>query len=368
MSDEPIYVTRPSLPPLEDFVSSLRQIWDNRILTNGGPFHEELERRLAEFLGVEYLTLFNNGTSALMIALKALSLEGAVITTPYTFVATSHSLVWNNLEPVFVDIDPDTWNMDPVRIEEAITPETTAILGVHCYGRPCNTAAIKDIADRHQLRVVYDAAHAFHVKDAGGSILRHGDLSVLSFHATKVFNTFEGGAIICRDAETKERLNSLKNFGIVDEETVKDIGLNGKMNEISAACGLLQLNQVEADISDRGRVDRLYRKLLSPIEGVKCLSDTNEITSNHAYFPIVVEEDYETDRDTLYLKLKESGIHARRYFYPLVSNMPMYQSMSSSDPANLLNATHAAAQVICLPIYPDLSETDISRIVGIIAF
>lgn len=367
MSEKPIFVTRPNLPPLDEFIAQLEKIWDSRILTNGGPFHQELEHKLCEFMGLEHIALFNNGTSALMIALKALGLEGEVITTPYTFVATPHALTWNSLKPIFVDVDPLTLNIDPGRIEEAITPATTAILGVHCYGRPCDTRAIKDIAERHNLRVIYDAAHAFRVNDVEGSILRHGDLSILSFHATKVFNTFEGGAIICHDAKTKRQLDSLKNFGIVDEETVGDVGLNGKMNELSAACGLLQLERLDEQIYERKRVDSQYRTLLKEVAGISCLSETNEVTGNYSYFPIIVGDEYGSDRDTLYQELKDNGIHARRYFYPLVSEFEMYRLFPSSNSENLPIATEAARRVICLPIYPELLEEDISRIARIVA-
>lgn len=366
MAEKPIYVTRPSLPPLDEFVTHLQTIWDRKILTNGGPFHKELEVELCEFLGVEHLALFNNGTSSLIFALKTLDLKGEVITTPYTFVATSHSLMWQNLQPVFVDIDPDSWNIDPARIEEAITPKTSAILGVHCYGRPCDVGGIQEIADRHGLKVIYDAAHAFHVRDSGGSILRHGDLSTLSFHATKVFNTFEGGAVVCPDAETRAELDLLGNFGIVDQETVNVVGLNGKMNEMSAACGLLQLKTIETALDKRKRVDELYRVYFSEVPGIRCMSSSDELQRNYAYFPIVVEDEYPMDRDGLFGKLVDSGIHGRKYFYPLLSHMPMYKSLPSSVSANLPVAEQLAARVICLPIFPDLTDGEVERIAEVI--
>ena len=286
--DNPIYVTQPYLPPLEEFIPYLEEIWANKILTNGGPFHQQLEQALCEYLGVEHISLFTNGTLALVTALQALRITGEVITTPYSFVATSHSLLWNGIKPVFVDIDPNTLNLDPAKIESAITPQTTAIMPVHCYGHQCNVEAIQKIADNYNLKIIYDAAHAFGVQDAGGSILRHGDLSILSFHATKVFNTFEGGAIICPDAKTKLRIDQLKNFGFVDETTVVAPGINGKMSELNAAIGLLQLKHVEDSLTKRKEIDTIYRKLLQNIKGIDCLQDAGEREANYAYFPILV--------------------------------------------------------------------------------
>ncbi len=322
-----IYVTQPFLPPLEEFIPYLEQIWASKILTNGGPFHQQLETALCEHLGVGHISLFTNGTVALVTALQALRVTGEVITTPYSFVATSHSLLWNGIKPVFVDIDANTLNLDPSKIEAAITPQTTAIMPVHCYGHPCDVDAIEKIADNYNLKVIYDAAHAFGVQDTGGSILRHGDLSVLSFHATKVFNTFEGGAIISPDAKTKQRIDHLKNFGFVDEVTVVAPGINGKMSEINAALGMLQLQHIGTALAKRQRIDASYREALRNIKGIRCLHDAGEKVANYAYFPILVDSDYPLSRDALYQKLKDSGIHARRYFYPLISQFPMYRQL-----------------------------------------
>jgi dTDP-4-amino-4,6-dideoxygalactose transaminase len=360
---KPIYVTQPHLPPLEEFMPYLQQIWDNKILTNGGPFHRQLEQALCDYLGVEHLALFTNGTIALVTALQALRITGEVITTPYSFVATAHSLLWNGVKPVFADIDPVTLNLDPARIEAAITPQTTAIMPVHCYGRPCDVDAIQKIADNYNLRVIYDAAHAFGVRDAGGSVLRHGDLSVLSFHATKVFNTFEGGAIVCPDARTKQRIDHLKNFGFVDEVTVVAAGINGKMSEINSAFGMLQLKSVDAAIARRAQIDCAYRTLLAGIDGIRCLDNTG-YTANHSYFPILVSQPYPLGRDALYDRLKARGIHARRYFYPLISDFPMYRGLPSARKDHLPVAATMAQQVLCLPIYPGLATEDVARIAG----
>jgi len=362
----PIYVTQPDMPPLADFVPLLQEIWNNKILTNGGPLHQRLEQALAEHLGVPHLSLFTNGTIALLTALQALGITGEVITTPYSFVATAHSLLWNGLKPVFVDIDPDSLNLDPTRIAAAITPQTTAIMPVHCYGRPCATAQIKQIADTHGLKVIYDAAHAFGVRDAGGSILRHGDLSVLSFHATKVFNTFEGGAIVSPDAQTKRRIDQLKNFGFVDEVTVVQPGINGKMNEMQAAFGLLQIPRIQGLIEQRQLIDAHYRQAMAGVRGIRCHTLPADATANYSYFPILVEPEYGCSRDALYQKLKDQGIHARRYFYPLTSDFPMYQGLPSSSRDNLPQAQRAARQVICLPIYPQLEMRCVDAVVDII--
>jgi len=364
--DDPIYVTLPHLPPLDEFMPYLEQIWDNRILTNGGPFHQQLERALCDYLGVEHLALFSNGTLALVTALQALRITGEVITTPYSFVATAHSLLWNGIKPVFVDVDPRTLNLDPARIEAAITPQTTAIMPVHCYGHPCDVEAIQKIADNYNLRVIYDAAHAFGVRDAGGSVLRHGDLAVLSFHATKVFNTFEGGAIVCPDARTKQRIDHLKNFGFVDEVTVVAPGINGKMSEINAAFGMLQLRHVDGAIARRRDIDALYRERLAGVTGIRCLDDAGESVANYSYFPILVGSEYPLERDALYRKLKDAGIHARRYFYPLITEFPMYRGLPSAQRDNLPVAMAAARAVLCLPIYADLSDTDVERIVRLV--
>ncbi|MBT8571647.1 DegT/DnrJ/EryC1/StrS family aminotransferase [Polynucleobacter paneuropaeus] len=358
MSDKPIYVTQPFLPPLEEFTGYLEQIWKNKTLTNGGPFHQELEKALCAYLGVDHISLFNNGTIALITALQALKIKGEVITTPYSFVATAHSLLWNGIEPVFVDIDPKTLNLDPSKIEAAITPQTTAIMPVHCYGHPCDVEAIQEIADRHNLKVIYDAAHAFGVQCHCGSILKHGDLSVLSFHATKVFNTFEGGAIVCPDAKTKHHIDQLKNFGFVDEVTVDVAGINGKMSEINAAFGLVQLNHIGLALEGRKRVDEFYRSLLKGVKGIRCLEGAGEKVANYSYFPILVEENFPLSRDELYERLKEKKIFSRRYFYPLISEFPMYRHLESSAHINIPNAIAASKKVLCLPIYPDLKEDE----------
>lgn len=360
-----IYVTQPDMPPLQDFVASLEQIWESKHLTNGGPFHQQLEQALCEHLGVEHISLFANGTLALMTALQALGIDGEVITTPYSFAATTHALTWNRLQPVFADIDPATFNLDPDRIEAAITPRTRAIMPVHCYGTPCDVERIEAIARKHGLKVIYDAAHAFGVRQNGRSILRHGDLSVLSFHATKVFSTFEGGAIVCRDAATKRHIDHLKNFGIADEVTVVAAGINGKMNEVSAAFGLLQLQRVGSTIEKRGQVAAQYRRLLDGVAGLTCMGEPR-YEANFGYFPILVDDGYPLGRDGLYQKLRDAGIHARRYFHPLISEFPMYSALPSAAAANLPHAGAAARRVLCLPIYPALTEQDVERIAGLI--
>lgn len=366
MSNKPVYVTQPYLPPLEEFVPYMEQIWNNKVLTNGGPMHQELEDALCEYLGVKHIALFNNGTIALLTALQALRITGEVITTPYSFVATAHSLLWNGLKPVFVDIDPNTLNIDPSKIEAAITPQTTAIMPVHCYGNPCDVKAIQAIADNYNLRVVYDAAHAFGVQDTGGSILRYGDLSVLSFHATKVFNTFEGGAIICPDAKTKLRIDRLKNFGFVDETTVVAPGINGKMSEINAAFGLLQLKHIDQAMARRKEIDAFYRQQFKEVKGITSVEPAGQEVANYSYFPILIEPEYPLSRDELYQKLKDENIFARRYFYPLISEFPMYRGMTSAKRDNLPVANATANKVICLPIYPALTNEDIERVTKIL--
>lgn len=366
MDDKPIYVTRPYLPPLEEFIPYLEELWESRVLTNGGRYHRELEVALAKFLGVPFVVLFNNGTNALLTAVQALYLSGEVITTPYSFVATSHALMWNRLEPVFVDIEPNTLNIDPSRIEAAITERTTAIMPVHCYGFPCDTDAIARIAEKHGLKVLYDAAHAFGVNDAGGSILRHGDLSVLSFHATKVFNTFEGGAIICHDAATKARIDQLKNFAIQGDAEVTAIGSNGKMSEFNAALGVLQLKYVGQAIEARRAVDTHYRIRLAEIDGVEPLQSATQVDANYSYFPVLIGPDFPMSRDDLYDRLKDKGVVARRYFFPLISEFEPYRDLASSGSNNLPVATRAAAQVLCLPLFPDLSAAQVDLICDII--
>ncbi|WCE03217.1 DegT/DnrJ/EryC1/StrS family aminotransferase [Pseudoxanthomonas sp. JBR18] len=365
-STDPVYVTQPYLPPLEEFLPYLQDIWERKVLTNNGPCHQELEWQLCQYLGVEHISLFANGTLALVTALQALRITGEVITTPYSFVATSHALLWNGIKPVFVDIEPETLNLDPAKIEAAITPQTTAILPVHCYGRRCAVDAIESIADNYGLKVIYDAAHAFGVKDDGGGIVRHGDLSVLSFHATKVFNTFEGGAIISPDARTKRRIDHLKNFGFVDETTVVAPGINGKMSEINAAFGLLQLQHIDKALARREQIDTLYRRLLQDVPGIT-LPPRRQYGSNFAYFPVLVGPGYPIERDDLYAVLREHQIYARRYFHPLISQFPMYRGLPGTQPENLPVATAAAREILCLPIYPALEDATIERIVSIVA-
>lgn len=362
MKPKPIPVTSPLLPPLEEFVPYLERIWESRILTNGGSMHQALEKALCAYLGVKHIALFANGTLALVTALQALRITGEVITTPYSFVATAHSLLWNGIKPVFVDVDPVTFNLDPARVEAAITPQTTAILPVHCYGTPCDVAAIERIADTYNLKVIYDAAHAFAVRDARASVLRHGDLSVLSFHATKVFNTFEGGAIICPDARTKQRIDHLKNFGFVNETTVVAPGINGKMNEVCAAFGLLQLKHIDRALERRAEIDARYRRNLAAIPGLQPLVRPAHVRSNHAYFPVMVGEDFPLQRDVLYQRMRDENILVRRYFYPLISEFPMYRGLASAAPDNLPVAHAAARRVLCLPIHPELSDGEVDRI------
>lgn len=364
MTRKSIFVTQPSLPPLEEFIPYLEQIWETKVLSNGGPFHRKLEAALCDYLDVPYISLFSNGTVALITALKALEIKGEVITTPYSFVATAHSILWNGLTPVFVDIDPVTLNLDPTKIEAAITPHTSAIMPVHVYGQPCDVDAIDAIAKRHHLKVIYDAAHAFGVRCHCGSVLNHGDLSVLSFHATKVFNTFEGGAIISPDAKTKERIDQLKNFGFIDEVTIAVAGINGKMSELNAAFGLLQISHIGAALERRKKIDLAYRVGLKNVKGITCLKGEEKATTNHSYFPVLINADYPIDRDALYRKLKDQSIYARRYFYPLISDFPMYRSIPSAHRDNLPVASSAAEQVLCLPIYPALSAEDQQRIIA----
>ena len=366
MSRKPITVTQPYLPPLEEFIPYLEQIWASKTLTNNGPFHRQLEQALCEHFGVEHLALFANGTIALITALQALRISGEVITTPYSFVATSHSLLWNTITPVFVDIDPERMSLDPARIEAEITPRTTAIMPVHCYGYPCDVERIERIADTYGLKVIYDAAHAFGVRYRGESLLRHGDLSILSFHATKVFNTFEGGAIVCPDAKTKQRIDFLKNFGFADEVTVMAPGINGKMNEFQAALGLLQLQRVDAAIARRREIDAAYREALNGLPGITLPSPPPDTEHNAAYFPILVEPDYRLTRDQLYQRFRDENILVRRYFYPLISDMPMYRGLPSAAPERLPLARSSAERILCLPIYPDLAVDDHQRVIDII--
>lgn len=361
-----LYVTQPFLPPLDELQPYLQSIWETKWLTNSGPFHEEFESRLASHLGLGHVALFVNGTLALVTAVQALKLSGEVITTPYSFVATAHALLWSGIKPVFVDIDEASLNIDPARIEAAITPDTSAILAVHTYGRPCDTAAIQRIADKHGLKVIYDAAHAFGVCDAGGSILRHGDLSILSFHATKVFHTFEGGAIVCGNAETKRHIDELKNFGFADEITVVSPGINGKMNEIQAAMGLVQLKHVQSAIEKRKALHARYCSMLRSVPGIVCPPSPERVVWNYAYFPILVRENYGASRDALYDYLKRHGVYGRRYFFPLISEFPMYRDLPSAARVGLPVAVRTAEDVLCLPIYPDLEQEDVERVVALI--
>lgn len=362
-NNKPIYVTQPSLPDLSEFMPYLEQIWENKILTNNGPFHQQLEKELANFLGVPYISLFVNGTLALVTALQVLRITGEVITTPYSFVATTHSLWWNNIKPVFVDIEPDFCNIDPEKMEAAITPKTTAILPVHVYGNPCKVERIQEIADIYGLKVIYDAAHTFGVNYKGQSICNYGDLSILSFHATKVFNTMEGGAIICHDAATKKRIDYLKNFGFAGETKVMAPGINSKMNEMQAALGLVQLKHYAANTEKRKAIVEIYRKGLADVKGISLLAEPENTETNNAYFPLFVDEkEYGISRDQLYEKLKQNNIFGRRYFYPLISEFPMYKSLDSANPEDLKVAEKIAEQVICLPIYPELEIEKVIKI------
>ena len=362
---EQILVTSPLLPDLQEFNQYLQQIWDSKWITNNGSFHQQLERALAEYLGVEYLSLFTNGTLPLITALQALGLtKGEVITTPYSFVATSHSIWWNGLKPVFVDIEEDTCGMDPNKIEAAITPNTVAIMPVHCYGKPCKTEQIDAIAKKHGLKVIYDAAHAFGVNVNGESILNAGDISTLSFHATKVYNTIEGGALICHSAEMKYQIDNLKNFGFRGEVTVEAPGINGKMDEVRAAYGLLNLQQVDVAIEARQRVAKQYRDALRKVKGIRFFDDMLGVRHNYSYFPIFIDAaDYGLSRDALYEKLKANNIFGRRYFYPLITAFDPYKDYPSAKPENLPVATKVANQVLCLPKQHVLSEEDVKRIV-----
>ncbi len=363
----PILVTQPAMPPLDEFVELLNDIWDSKWLTNNGKFHQQLEAALAEYLGVKYVSLFSNGTLALISALQVLRITGEVITTPYTFVATTHSLHWNGIKPVFVDVDSVYGNLDPANIEAAITPKTTAIVPVHVYGNPADVEKIQEIADTYGLKVIYDAAHAFGVNYKGQSILNFGDLSILSFHATKVYNTIEGGAIICHDEKTKKRIDYLKNFGFAGETTVIAPGINAKMNEVQAAYGLLQLKYLKANIQKRKVIADIYDRELIKVKGIRILKQHPDAKRNYPYYPIFVDEkEYGKTRDELYEYLKSNNIYGRRYFYPLVSEFPMYKGLDSAKPANLPNAMKLAAQVICLPIYPQLEHSAIMNVCDII--
>jgi len=365
--DGNITVTSPLLPDLEEFNELLQQIWNKKWITNNGEFHQRLEKELAEYLKVPYLSLFTNGTLPLITALQAMRITGEVITTPYSFVATTHSLWWNGIKPVFVDIDPKTGNLDPDKIEAAITSRTTAIMPVHVYGTPCDTERIQAIADTYGLKVIYDAAHAFGVEVDGESILKAGDMSTLSFHATKVYNTIEGGALVVQDEQTKRRIDDLKNFGFHNEVTVVAPGINSKMDEVRAAYGLLNLKQVDKCIEARGKADAFYREALKDVCGVTMLEHSPNTRHNYSYFPIFVDEkQYGMTRDELYFKMKESNVLGRRYFYPLISEFSTYRGLESANPNNLPVAHRFANTVICLPMHHALSEKDLNRVVDII--
>lgn len=362
-----ITVTKPFLPPLEEYLPYLEKIWQNKQLTNNGPFHQQLEKELAEYLGVKYISLFANATLGLVTALQALRVNGEVITTPYSFVATTHALWWNNITPVFVDVEPNHLNLDPAKIEAAITPRTTAIMPVHVYGNPCNVDEIRRIADRHGLKVIYDAAHAFGVKKEGISILEYGDLSVLSFHATKVYSTIEGGAVICHTTEMKHHIDNLKNFGFRDETIVEEPGINAKLNEVQAAYGLLQLKYVDELIRRRKTLTLLYRELLAEVPGLRFLPDMDGVEHVYSYFPVLIEgQKYGISRDALYEKLKENNIFGRRYFYPLISTFNPYCELPSASAGNLPVATKNANNVLCLPLYADLQDSDVQQICSLI--
>jgi len=362
-----ITVTSPLIPPLEEFTPYLEKIWKSKWLTNNGYYHKELENALCEYLGVKHLCLFSNGTLALITALQALHISGEVITTPYSFVATTHSLWWNGIKPVFVDIDPHTFNLDPDKIEAAITPKTTAILPVHVYGNPCAMDKIQAIADIYGLRVIYDASHAFGVTVNGISVLNDGDLSILSFHATKTYTTIEGGAIICKDQKMKQRIDYLKNFGFAGETTVVAPGINAKMDEVRAAYGLLSIKYVDAAIEQRCKVAIYFRKALKDVSGITFMEDVSGVRHNYSYFPIFVDEQlYGMSRDDLYQKMKDENVLGRRYFYPLISTFSTYRGLASAKPENLPEATKVANSVICLPMHHELSEPDLERITNII--
>ena len=367
MNKDIITVTSPLLPNLDEFTESLKEIWESKWITNNGQFHQKLEVALAEYLKVPYVSLFTNGTLPLLTALQALRITGEVITTPYSFVATTHALWWNGIKPVFVDIDPSTGNIDPQKIEAAITPRTTAILPVHVYGKPCDTEAIQAIADKYGLKVIYDAAHAFGVEVNGESLLNAGDMSTLSFHATKVFNTIEGGAMVMHDEKTKQRIDYLKNFGFANEVEVVGPGINSKMDEIRSAYGLLNLKQVDAAIAARQKVAVAYREALRYVEGISFWDDMPGVRHNYSYFPIFVDtEKYGMTRDELYMKMKDQGVWGRRYFYPLISEFSTYRGLESSCPENLPNAHRMADTVICLPMHHALREEEINRIIDCI--
>jgi dTDP-4-amino-4,6-dideoxygalactose transaminase len=360
-----LFVTRPTLPPLSEFLPLIENIWASRILTNSGPYHAQFIDGLRQYLGVEHISLVTNATVGLMLAAKALQLTGEVITTPFSFVATGHALLWAGVKPVFVDINPNTLNIDATKIEAAITPRTTGIMALHCYGRTCYVEAIEDIAKRHGLRVIYDAAHAFGIQHKGQSVLNFGDHSVLSFHATKVFNTLEGGAIVSRSAEAKLHIDRMINYGIVDEQTVESTGFNAKMSELTAALGTVQLKHIDSYIEQRQQIDARYRKLLGNIPGLHFVHPPEAAPSNYYALPILIGTEHHRSRDELYFRLRENNVFARRYFYPLVSDFPMYVTPHGHSP-EMPNARSVASRVLCLPMYPDLTEDEQQRIADVI--
>ena len=367
MIDKPIYVTSPLLPSLEDFTFLLKEIWESKMLTNNGNYHQKLEEELAKYLKVPYLSLFTNGTLPLITALQAMRITGEVITTPFSFVATTHSLWWNGIKPVFVDIEPETCNLDPSKIEAAITPRTTAIMPVHVYGKPCKTKEIQEIANKYGLKVIYDAAHAFGVEINGESILNFGDMATLSFHATKVYNTLEGGALVVHDEQTKKRIDYLKNFGFASETEVVAPGINSKVDEVRAAYGLLNLKQVDHAINSRRKVAIRYRDELQGVKGITFFNDIPGVRHNYSYFPIFINaEEYGMTRDELYFKMKEHNVFGRRYFYPLISTFSTYRGLDSANPDNLPIATQMSNNVICLPMHHALSENEVEYILQII--
>ena len=367
MENKTITVTSPLLPSLEEFMPYLQDIWSRKWITNNGHYHQELEKALCEYLKVPYISLFTNGTLPLITALQALRITGEVITTPYSFVATTHALWWNGIKPVFVDIDPRTGNLDPSKIEAAITPKTTAIMPVHVYGKPCDVKGIQEVADKYGLKVVYDAAHAFGVEVNGESLLNAGDMATLSFHATKVYNTIEGGALVMHDEQTKKRIDYLKNFGFAGETEVVAPGINSKMDEVRAAYGLLNLKQVDAAIAARRRVAVRYREALRGVEGITFFDDMPGVKHNYSYFPVFVDaERYGMTRDELYFKMKDRGVLGRRYFYPLISTFSTYRGLESAHSDNLLEATRMAESVICLPMHHALTVEDIVRVLEVI--
>lgn len=366
-NDSPITVTSPLLPNLDEFNEMLRDIWASKWITNNGQYHQTLETELCRYLKVPYISLFTNGTLPLITALQALRISGEVITTPFSFVATTHSIWWNGIKPVFVDIDPSNCGIDPDKIEAAITPKTTAIMPVHCYGKPCDTEKIQAIADKYGLKVIYDAAHAFGVEVNGESILNAGDMSTLSFHATKVYNTIEGGALVMHDEQTKKRIDYLKNFGFAGETEVVAPGINSKMDEVRAAFGLLNLKQVDACIEARHQVAIKYREALRNVPGIRFFDDMSGVRHNYSYFPIFVDaEKYGMTRDELYFKMKKQNILGRRYFYPLISTFSTYRGLDSAKPENLANATRIANEVICLPMHHELSRKELDLIISLI--